>query len=416
MPLGSFRLNSISMGSSVVPESYFILYSTDYSQQWNLNVDNNKNMILDNMYADCKFLKIAETGTITWQKQLSITNGNYTGGSWRTAVLDSSGNVIWCMYNGGTGTNWFVGSINGSSGAANWSSNRNGMTYNYMHQPLIDSSGNIWIPYSGESQGKLTLGKFNSSGSFQSDYALSLYGTYWQIRSSAIDSSNNKYVFACSGSSQFDTTLFKWDSSGTYQWSYEVSQSPASGALTMKCDSSGNVILHRNKYINKIDTDGSVVWSKQLSITPTSVSAGNTLDVDSAGNIYFAFEYNNKNQIIKLNSSGSIVWHRSFNTNSSVSREGPKLIVKGDNFYLYGTGNVASGTDGTYIMKAPTDGTLTGTYSSMVYQSETSISVSDATCNMYTRSPTAGSGGSTSGSLGTTLTTISLSNLSKTSL
>jgi hypothetical protein len=366
--------------------------------------------------------KYNKDGVIQWQKQLS--NNTHQGYSECWGTIDPSGNPI--AYNSTTDGTWggVVVTKLTPAGAITWQRALGVGTDSFADSVTTDSSGNIYAsgPMNDGSGYKLYGFKYNSSGTFQ-----------WQVRTSgeghgvAVDPSGNVYFGGFAGGT-YGLQLNKYSSSGSLlhqtrtngQYGYDT----YGGKVV--CDSAGNSysagVFRQSSGTGyefgliKRDSSGNIVW--QRVITNSSSSYGmvmTNLAVDSSNNIYgtgyTAVGSNFIAVIAKWNSSGVLQWQRSFTpSTASFGIYDIKIDSTGTFMTLSGYTNTSGNYDYALI-KLPTDGTKTGTYTVGSYSY--TYAASSYTETAYSGSnATATTGVTGAGVLGTTTPSNTISNTS----
>ncbi|MBD1940078.1 DUF4347 domain-containing protein, partial [Microcoleus sp. FACHB-68] len=229
--------------------------------------------------------KLNADGSLAWARQLG-GSGNAYG---RSIAVDSSGNVYTTGYfNGttdfdpGTGTSnltsgsndIFVSKLN-ADGSFAWAKQLGGSIGDFGYSIAVDSSGNVYIASAftgtvdfdpGAGTFNLTSNsgspdafilKLNADGSFA--WVKQMGGSSWDIPYSiTVDSSGNVYTTGSfSGTADFD---------------------PGAGTLNLTSAGGDNI------FVNKLDTNGSLLWAKQLGGSGNAY--GRDIAVDSSGNVY----------------------------------------------------------------------------------------------------------------------------------
>lgn len=288
--------------------------------------------------------------SIAWQRSLTITNGFRGTGLIRS---DSSKNVYAIGYttNDGTGNaqDFYAAKYN-SSGTLQW------------QRKLGDSNNQEFYDGDATSNGDVIFA--GDTGNYPSNYRFlavldNAGNTTWQrlINDSgrnysgcAFDSSSNFYGFSLDSS--YYNSIVKYNSAGTLQWKKTVypASGQQSGYTGGAIDSSGNVYAVGRSSANytnagvivKVDSAGNFSWCREITQDFTQFSKA---AVDSSGNVYVTLS----NGVIKINSSGSIVWQRSISNFTVMD-----IQVIGDYMYLSGANS--------RFAKLKTDGSGTGSY------------------------------------------------------
>ncbi len=223
----------------------------------------------------------------------------------------------------------------------------------------IDSSGNLVVAYSS------ILGNWN--------WALAKYyanGTQMWNRSFIWNATANDLVYDVAfdhdddiivvgvwpnstGSSTYDWAIAKFDTDGNYLWNVTVPWHATQNdfAYSVEVDSQNNLFVggvFRNNSddwaLIKINSSGSVLWKRNLPWSNTVSYSGMSVAVDSSDNVYFAGQGYNTTydfSVMKLDSSGNQLWNRSINYGSSDAAYDVAVDRSGDIFVV---GNVYTGS------------------------------------------------------------------------
>ena len=279
---------------------------------------------------DIAILKLDNTGTFAW----NTFYGSASNDSGDAIAVDTGGNVY----------------ITGQS-YASWVS---------PSSPLHSFSGNVDI----------VVMKLDSSGALNWH---TFYGSssYDQGKGIAVDASNNVYITGAS-----DAT-----------WG------------TPKHSHSGSIEI----MVMKLTSSGTLVWHTFYGAA--TYDYGNAIAVDSSSNVYItgasdatwgspkhAHSGNSDIMVMKLNSSGDLVWHTFYG--SSFYEEGKGIAVDGNNnVYITGTSQYGWGNPqhpfNTYadilIMKLTNSGALAWNtfYGSVAYDEGSAITVVNGNTDIY---------------------------------
>jgi hypothetical protein len=340
----------------------------------------------DGSNRDSQINKYAVNGTKTWGRKYYRSPGSryeYSVG----VVVDTSDNV-YTISNPDYGSQSVRISKVNSDGTFSYSRNYNPASGNgYIRGSTVDPSGNIIVTgrgyYHGGAWNNSTI-KFNSSGAV-------VWQRRWGNNSEdffgyrvACDSLGNVYSAGTTGTlgnaSSYRGFIIKYNSSGTLQWQYQYNESTLEGGIyNIRIDSNDNI--YATGYFGtgastvavllKLNTSGDIVWQRKI-----TGNAGFYWDMsfDGSGNIYVAGSDvgNSAATWFKYNSSGTLQLQRKM-TNSDFSQT---CVYKTASLHLLG--NRSTPGEGL-LSKVPADGSLTGTYSlnsiSRVYSAS---SLSDA--------------------------------------
>ena len=287
-------------------------------------------------------VKYNSSGAVQWQRALYSTS---TIDLRKVAVDSSSSNIYAVGFTSALtsgGNDVFICKYS-VSGVLQWQRRLGGTSNDDGSDIALDGSGNVYIQYqhsSGQGGYDLGIAKYNSSGVIQ--WQRSLGGTGNESGAGlAIDSSDNIYIpamTASEGQGGYDAGVAKYNSSGAIQWQRIIGGTGSDNVSNLATDSSGNVYVLG---------------------TTTSAGAGSQDTL-----------------IVKYNSSGVVQWQRSFGT-TSYEYAGGIAVDSSDNLYFGGRSNVTGNYD-SFIVKVPSDGSLTGTYGNFVYAS-TSLTTATST-------------------------------------
>jgi hypothetical protein len=266
--------------------------------------------------------------------------------------LDSGGNVQWTKTIGGSFDDEAHSIIQSSDGGyvvAGWTSSFGPGSDIYVVK--LDSSGNVvWAK---------TIGGSNS------DYAHSI-----------IQSSDGGYVVAGStssfGSGGSDFYVVKLDSSGNVQWAKTIGGSDYDAAYSIIQSSDGGYAVagytrsfgagSEDMYVVKLDSSGNIVWTKTiggsswdeaLSIIQSSdggyVVAGSTRSFGAGYSDFY---------VVKLDSGGNVQWAKTIGGSSGDFAS--SIIQSSDGGYVVAGETASFGADGwdIYVVKLDSGGNV----------------------------------------------------------
>jgi len=392
MPIGAFKLTTISRAASAAAESYFILYSTSISSSdlYDLNIDADGRFLIN--VGMNRIAKITNTGTITWQKEPSIQPV--------FVALKNNGEATFFSTGASTGRFAFW-EIANSNGAENYKTDRTHSTFNGIEinngSATIDSAHSAFFGFKQRdaSQNYMNLIiKVDDSGSFSFTRWGRTSGSYDNAGAGpahlARDNSNNIYARIV------DTNYYlaKFNNSLTHQWTKQLSWSAnptVNRFARVAVGSDGSVYgggTASQAKIWKLDSSQARAWEYQLSVVINLQP--DCIEIDSANNIYVYGRDGQTGYIFKIDSSGTLQWTRTLTTNGRL--DGLRVRIINDIMYVIGNGYVSGEDMGGFIMKLPTDGTKTGTYGNFVYStySGSLTSINEMTVTAIT--PTINSG------------------------
>ena len=329
-------------------------------------------------------------------------------------VCDSSGNVYatGASDGGSSYLDCFITKYN-SSGSHQWNKRHytgdNGEAFVAVgydpNNDKIIAIGQSIQSVSGAGQYQALFVSYNLNGS--ENYAKIYSGSNLNLqRHNGFVKSNGEILHACvdENGSPYPAVISKVSNTGTVVWSklYSNSSGNQFGGGVWG-DSSNNVYVGiHNEYwsssatghtaIAKLTNLGATTWIKTLSITGvTKGRPTQSISVDADGNVYFAgtvrFSGDNEDTGVygKLNSSGALQYCRKLGQVTNGSFTITEIIHDQDQSITI-SGNCADsyGYAGTYLMRIPDDGSVTGnivTSSSGPNQTIPHASVSASTSN-----------------------------------
>ena len=312
--------------------------------------------------------KIGKTGAFQWEYYMAgYGTGDGNGGG---VGVDSSDYIydmtIYCPY-------WGYQTISklSPSGTVQWQYNCT--QYSSASNFHGAGGGNLFFmgASSGWAGGPWQLHAFNTSGTMVWSRAINCGGWSTGVSGVQADSSGNSfYAYAdywsnCSGA-------LKYNSSGVCQYAVGFGSS-GDKSIMDHCPSGnndGNSYVTGNSYpgsstiVIKLNSSGGVVWARQIS----GIYSGYSCTSDTAGNVYIA----GGNMVAKWNSSGTLQWQLQITALANISAALPSFNnVKcvGTEIVIAGTINdqgsgYMSGSGGRgVIFRLPQNGSKTGTWS-----------------------------------------------------
>jgi hypothetical protein len=301
----------------------------------------------------------------SWINSMTSTYSDQAYG----VAVDLSNNVyaVGLSLNGSSGSNWDIILVKYNyAGVVQWQKNIGSTSSGnneYGYYVTVDSS-NVYI--AGEAiniNGLYSyVAKFNSSGETQWVNYLGNTSEYTNASAKgvAVDSSGNVYVVG-QGGYPGNTRYFavKFNSSGTVQWNkFSDNGSPYSGYMGgIAVDSSGNVHLSgaiadssSHKFlVVKLNSSGNLVWQRRLG-SNSATSIATSCALDSSGNVYVTGTTDVssvKNFLTaKWDSSGNLQWQRTFDAQQS---DWAKSIAVDSSSNVYVVGITNEGTNNTNI-------------------------------------------------------------------
>jgi 6-phosphogluconolactonase (cycloisomerase 2 family) len=342
---------------------------------------------------DAVVVKYNSSGVLQWQRRIGGSSNEFFQGM----AIDDSGNIyaVGSTASYESGTSAYIVKYN-SSGAVQWQRALYSTSTIDLRKVAVDSSSsNIYAVgfTSALSSGgnDVFICKYSVSGVLQ--WQRRLGGTSNDDGSGiALDGSDNVYIQYqhSSGQGGYDLGIAKYNSSGVIQWQRSLGGTSNESGAGLAIDSSDNIYIpamtvsegqgNYDAGVAKYNSSGAIQW--QRIIGGTGSDNVSDLAVDSSGNVYVfgttlsAGAGSQDTLIVKYNSSGVAQWQRSFGT-TSYEYAGGIAVDSSNNLYFGGRSNVTGNYD-SFIVKVPSDGSLTGTYGNFVYAS-TSLTAATST-------------------------------------
>lgn len=365
-----------STSQSMAPTPSFWLVNQGSGSIKSVSLDS-----LDNVYVigdtssataggdDVLVAKYDNSGNLIWQRLLGGAGIDYGN----AGAVDSSGNfyIAGQTTSQGAGGTYMLIAKYDTKGVIQWQKAVGGAAGDILTAIDVDSSGNVYVAGYTYSQGAgsedIFLAKFDSSGNiqWQKVYGSSLSEVASDIK---IDSSGNVYV---AGTSSGRFAIIKFNSSGALQWDRRIDTGSGQQARSIAVDNAGNVYAagttsqtgtvgsNNDIYVVKMNSSGSILWQRSIGSTSSDTCFGVT--VDYAGNVYVCGSY-----IIKYDATGTLLWQRAVNINvlrdCIVNREGSLYVASQE----------------PCLLKIPADGSLSGTYGSYVISTPSLTAVTRA--------------------------------------
>jgi uncharacterized delta-60 repeat protein len=317
--------------------------------------------------------------------------------------LDSSGNVEWTKTIGGSAIDYALSIIQSSDGGyvvAGWGF-RLGNGDFYVVK--LDSRGNVqWTKaidggswdqaYSiiqsrdggyvvagrtwsfGAGNGDMYVVKLDSSGNVQ--WTKTIGGSFDDEARSIIQSRDGGYVVAgrtwSFGAGSADMYVVKLDSSGNVVWTKTIGGSASDGANSIIQSRDGGYVVAGytasfgtggwDFYVVKLDSSGNVVWRKTIGGGSDDL-ANSIIQSRDGGYVVAGWTWsfgagNNDFYVVKLDSSGNVVWTKTIG--GSASDGANSIIQSRDGGYVVAgyTASFGTGSADFYVVKLAPDGTL----------------------------------------------------------
>jgi len=332
------------------------------------------NNIQCNGGTDIFVMKLDPNGNVLWVKDFGSNSSIYEEGA-NSIALDASNNVIV--------TGYFKGMIDFDPGPAVYNMSAGGGIGYGTNQVFIlklTSNGDfVWARTPGASNG-------NSGHSITTDASGNIY-TVGSFRSQMwLDFENTDSSVTSLGGE--DIFIQKMDANGNYIWGHVIGGSndqhptqvvekngfvyisgyyedsadfnPQAGVTLL----TGGMEDSPNGFVMRLSTAGNFDWAGSIGMPGYSIAPATSLTVDNADNVYVVGDcrgymdfdpgagsamdttFNLSFYVVKLNSSGTYIWHRVLETNVNNSYDNHCTYISNDaNNTIFITGYFSDSTD-----------------------------------------------------------------------
>ena len=349
----------------------------------------------------------SELGNLNWQRSIGGSNANdyYADAEvLHDVAVSPDGDYVYAVgMNLNASANFNILIIKyDKDGNIQWKKEwGTGSTQEYCHACAVNSNGDLFfgggLMFINQSNPYYAfMVKVNSSGVIQQQH---LFGQEMHtIRDIKIDDNDNVYTCGGGGAGGGYTggsTVVKYDHLGQVTWQKKITRGSTYNEQmqSLALDTSGNVYAAGysnpnpgNGVLVKLNSSGAVQWQRYIGSSGDRSTYG--LACDSNDNVYVIGK-DSTNQssgrdflIVKINSSGTVQWKRSFGATGRYSNgyaiavdSKDNIVVSGSSYFVPGTHTGGYDYQNILIARFLSDGTGTGTYSlngySFVYQSTT---------------------------------------------
>lgn len=383
MDLFTRTLMMASGGGVAAGSAYWIASSSTLSLR-SIDVDTENNVYAVGENGTGYYIvKLNSTGSVVWHKHLSAETNDIAFGV-SVASSDISVYVAGRLDGVSTGFDALLIKFD-KNGVEQWT--RSLATSGFSSQinsVYWDSDSAIYVAgytdNTANASQAMLLAKYTSTGTLSWVRTLDNGATFEEARAVSSAAAGNVTMAGYSDNINSVASFAQYNTTGTIQWQRRLTGVTSETFSGICVDASSNVFLvgttasqgagGNDFLIAKYNSTGTIQWQRSLGGTGSEIGA--SIAFDSGGNIYVvgttASQGAGGNDILiaKYNTSGTIQWQRTLGTTGS---DAGRAVAIGPSDTLYVLGN-------TTITKIPSDGTLTGTYGSYVYQAST---LTDAT-------------------------------------
>ena len=302
--------------------------------------------------------KLDTDGNFIWAKSLS----GPSGGEGRSITIDLNGNVY--------STGYFQGTVDFDPGNDAFNLTATSLD-TYIHK--MDANGNfIWakqISATGTAKNRS-----NVSNAIKTDALGNVYTTGYF--NDITDFNPGAEIFNLTSAGSADIFIQKLDPEGKFLWARKMGGIGSDQGNSLTIDRGGNVyttgyfagtvdfnpgagttnltaIGRSDAYIQKLDTNGNLVWVKQIAATTYAI--GYSITTDVSDNVYILgifvgkvdidpgegiTEFTSTNRdsfILKLDANGNFIWATQNRSGPNVDHNPNSIVVDGDD-NVYSTG------------------------------------------------------------------------------
>jgi len=385
-------------GVGVESDDYWVVEVSDVRRLGDVLVNSSNDVIA--AFEDAQAVAVVsldKEGVENWQKKYAYST--YDSAAFKFIAVDSSDNIyISTVYDLGLGASRDIALLktSASTQAVLAQAGISSSSFDVPYKVSVDSSNNIYqaITYNDGTVATAGLAKYDSSLSLDWIYKFNDGTNLSDFRATTVDSSG--YIYAGgyakeAGANEYRPYLVKLNSSGTVQWSIKTTNTISTtqdgidyGGLIRDIivDSSDNVYISiaatissagvtQRLHVLKFNSSGTVQWHKQFSSTgssPEDTSANLDMCITTGGVLVACWDDGTESPastaIVGLSpSDGSVSWQRNIDQVNFSSLHAHSL-----GGWCFSIAD-SSSPYGGYIARLPDDGSLTGAWGNLFYNS-----------------------------------------------
>jgi len=344
---------------------------SDYDYSYGIAIDSTGNAFITGKtynfgetYSDVFILKYDSSGNLLWKRTWGGSDDEWAP----KIALDASGNAIISGSTESYGAGYsdvFILKLD-SSGNNLWDKTWGGSERDLGFGVVLDNSGNAFVTGGtlsfGTGADDLFLLKYNSTGTL-------LWNKTWggarneYVRGIVLDVSGNITLTGETfsyGAGPSDVFVLKYDSSGNLLWDKTWGGSSGESGREISVDALGNAYITGetssygagfcDAFILKYDSFGNLLWDKTWGGSANDYGRGMILD--SSGNTFitgsigvYGGEGSSEVFLLKYDSSGNLLWDKTWGGFSNDYARGIVLDSSGNTFIAGDTGNYGEESD-----------------------------------------------------------------------
>jgi hypothetical protein len=336
------------------------------------------------------------TGNTTWQSEPRIGSANALITGAYTQLVSISPNSTFSMAVGTQGATTLITRFYTANGARTANANTTGM--GGWFKMIATDTGYIKVQ-PGYNTANLVIGKWSGAGDTLDYWWAASLGNFYSVGAGLYNSDDSHLILGFYYSTGTKPALYSFNASdGSFAWGYTLGSTVVGVPTTesVRTDSSNNFAVRFSSYTRDFArfTDNGATATEQWR---KAVPSGNTITLitnDFGGNIYVCCAVGWNASVTKVQSDGTVSWTRRFRSvradsgqqgvswsRVTVTAAGIFALVRteGYNFNTAKSQWESSGIYEQHLLRIPIDGTKTGTYSNLVYESDTSMSLTAQT-------------------------------------
>jgi hypothetical protein len=357
-------------------------------------------------YEDMYIIKCNSSGTIQWTKTIGGSNVEIA----RSIIQTTDGGyaIAGDIYDyGSTTADWFIVKTD-AGGAIQWTRTINRAAYDYACSIVQTTDGGYAIAgmsaTGGVFSGDIYVVKLNSAGTYQ--WSKTYGGTHDEVAYTIIKTTDGGLAFAGYSNSFGPYNVFnfiKTDDLGNIQWNRLVGESGtgshvysiiqlADGSYVLAGEITPTGTGNYDMYIVKLNSSGSIIWTR--TVAGTGYDMANSIIQTTDGGFVLGGYTNsygagaNDMYIVKLNSSGTLQWSKTVGGTGDEQALGIIKSIDGGFTAAGYTSSFGNGGKDVFLVKFDDAGNTCGNTTTPSGSSGTSGTATSPTFTVVTQNPT----------------------------